>query len=185
MENSYEIALEYPCAYHKDAVFGYLQEHIGQGEYSLHGARGLDIALSYEQWLDTINRASPGERGDLSSTFFAIRKSDGKLLGTIDIRLKLRTPHEKRLGHIDYGVRPMERNKGYATGMLRIALDHCAYLGAETIFASCSADCLPARRTIEKCGGMLKHKDEHLCRYEIAVQKLPLVCDSDICRYDR
>ena len=176
MESGYEITLEYPALRHKEAVLGYLQEHIGQGEYSLHGACGLDHALSYEGWLEGINRCAQAGGDIRSTTFFGVRKCDGKIIGTIDIRHEQDECLERYSGHVAYGVRPMERKKGYATQMLHLALDYCVQLGIDDVLLSCASCNIAGAKTILKCGGVFESEatsaPEILQRYRIRPLKI-------------
>jgi len=93
-----EIELVVPTKVHENCAAKYLQEHIGHGEAVLHGDSGLDHAESYAVWLAKIEEAVTGEIP--SHIFFAIRKSDNRLLGTINVRY----PYEdyvKVLGILD------------------------------------------------------------------------------------
>jgi predicted acetyltransferase len=155
-----EIILERPGPQHMDDVFSYLQEHIGQGEYSLSGSGGLDKAHSYEEWLEKVAReqTAPEEGLVPATTFFAVRKRDKKLIGTIQVRHHLSDFLLKYYGHIGYGVRPMERRKGYATQMLLLALDYCREIGIEKALISCDKENPASAKTIIKCGGVLENE---------------------------
>ena len=59
-------------------------------------------------------------------------------------------------GHIGFGVRPSERNKGYATEMLTMALDECRQMKMEKVFIGCLDNNIGSAKTIEKCGGVLR-----------------------------
>lgn len=48
-----------------------------------------------------------------ASTFFSVRKSDNKIIGTIQLWHFLTDEFKKHGGHIGYGIRPTERKKGY------------------------------------------------------------------------
>lgn len=52
----------------------------------------------------------------LTDTYFAIRTTDKKIIGIIDLRYEL-NDFLKDMGNCGYSVRPSERNKGYATEM--------------------------------------------------------------------
>ncbi|MGI5898683.1 MAG: GNAT family N-acetyltransferase [Christensenellales bacterium] len=155
-----KIILERPGPQHMDDVFSYMQEHIGQGEYHLHGSGGLDKALSYEEWLEDLRheQTQPKEGLVPATTFFAVRKHDRKLIGAIQIRHELNDFLLKYYGHIGFGVRPMERKKGYATQMLGLALDYCRQLGLENILISCDKTNAASAATIQKCGGVLENE---------------------------
>ena len=52
-----------------------------------------------------------------------------RLIGLLSIRYELPKELSEKYGDIGYGVRPSERNKGYATAMLRYALSVCKEKG--------------------------------------------------------
>ena len=58
-------------------------------------------------------------------------------------------------GDIGYGVRPSERNKGYATAMLRYALSVCKEKGMKKAVLGCYKDNPASAATIRKNGGIL------------------------------
>jgi hypothetical protein len=61
----------------------------------------------------------------------------------------------EKIGDIGYGVRPSERNKGYATAMLRYALSVCKEKGMGKVVLGCYKDNLASAATIRKNGGVL------------------------------
>lgn len=64
--------------------------------------------------------------------------------------------HEEYLniGNIGYGIRPNERNKGYATILLKLLLEECEKMGMSDVCVSCGVDNVASRRVIEKNGGI-------------------------------
>ena len=54
----------------------------------------------------------------VTDTFFAVRVSDNKIVGIVDLRYRL-NDFLKDFGNCGYSVRPSERRKGYATEILR------------------------------------------------------------------
>lgn len=92
------------------------------------------------------------------STYWLV-KDDDKILGVINIRHRL-NDHLKNIGgHIGYGVRPSERRKGYATGMLRMALDIACEMGIKSVLITCDKDNYASARTIIRNGGILDSED--------------------------
>jgi predicted acetyltransferase len=79
----------------------------------------------------------------------------------IDIRHSLNEFLSKYGGHIGYGVRPSERNKGYATQMLRMALQYLKQIGLTKVMLACYQENVASRRTIEKCNGVLEREFLH------------------------
>ena len=73
--------------------------------------------MEYEEWLkNTISNSHKDTvRRDwgCADIFFAVRKSDQKIIGMIDIRYNLNNIFLKQYGgHIGYSVRPSETRKG-------------------------------------------------------------------------
>ncbi len=88
-----------------------------------------------------------------ATQLIAFRKSDGKPVGTIQIRHELNDYLRKYAGHVGYSVRPSERRKGYAKAMLREVVPYCRALGIDDIHISCVEGNEGSRRTILSAGG--------------------------------
>jgi len=56
-------------------------------------------------------------------------------------------------GHIGYGIRPSERQKGYATTGLQLALEEARKRGLDQVLLTCGVDNLASRRVILANGG--------------------------------
>ena len=165
MNETNTIELKFPNETHETAARDYYADHTVNGETTLHGDSGLDRALSdettddavrYTKWLEIINGALTG--GIKSVIFFAVRRSDSKMVGTINVRY----PYEgyvQKFGHIGYGVHPSERRKGYGTAMLNLALDECRLLGLERVLIVCDKSNPASAKTIIKCGGVLEREE--------------------------
>lgn len=154
-----EIELQLPAARHQAAAEEFREAFFRRGERVINGSALLD-QMEYGLWLENTrrNRSADTVRDDwvVADTFFAVRLSDGKIVGMVDIRHSLDHDFLRQYGgHIGYAVRPEERRKGYAAAMLRLGLAHARSLGLERVMLGCYADNLPSIRTIEKCGGIL------------------------------
>lgn len=91
-----------------------------------------------------------------ATTFFAVRKRDLKIVGIIDIRHKLGNDFLVQYGgQVGYSVRPSEREKGYATEILKMGMEYAKSLSIEKLMIACFSDNLPSIKTIVKCGGIL------------------------------
>lgn len=165
-----QLELVIPDKTHEAAALEYIREHIAHGEPVLHGAALLDQFQSYDEWLDRL-KANSNEKTALpgyvpATTFFAVRRSDGRIVGTIDIRHRLNEFLRSYGGHIGYGVRPSERRKGYATQMLKMALVYAKQIGLTKVMLACNRDNEASRRTIQRCNGVLEreflHTDGHI-----------------------
>ena len=68
----------------------------------------------------------------------------------------------KKYGDIGYGVRPSQRRKGYATQMLRYALEECKKQGLNKVIVACYKQNVGSAKTIMKNNGKLIKEDEVL-----------------------
>ncbi len=154
-----ELILVAPAEADEARVLDYREEHRRCGESFLHGSALLDRTDSYADWLKLVrgNTVPETVRSGwvVSDTLLAVRKSDDALVGMIDIRHELNDFLRECGGHIGYGVRPAERRKGYATEMLRLALEHARKLGLSEVLVACRRVNTGSRRTMEKNGGVL------------------------------
>lgn len=74
---------------------------------------------------------------------------ENSLLGAISIRYK----GDAVDGHSGFGIRPTERNKGYATKMLSLALPIIKNYGINPLILSCAKDNTYSAKTIQNNGG--------------------------------
>lgn len=61
-------------------------------------------------------------------------------------------------GHIGYGIRPSERQKGYASRMLALALERLRSLGVSEALLVCDKENTGSEKTIVKNGGVLEYE---------------------------
>lgn len=160
------IKLVSPAWEHKSAAERFKKEFFNCGERIINGSALLD-KLEYGEWLEKIKENSSPETVSadwvVADTFFAVRESDGEIVGIIDIRHNLDLDFLAQYGgHIGYAVRPAERRKGYAAEMLRQALDHARGLGLSKVMLGCYSDNTASKRTIEKCGGVFTEEKRYL-----------------------
>ena len=92
------------------------------------------------------------------STFFLYDGDDDKFIGAINIRHYLNDALLKEGGHIGDGIRPSERRKGYATKMIKLALDECKKLGINEVLLTCDKDNVGSSKSIIKNGGILENE---------------------------
>jgi len=154
-----EIELIKPAREHEAIVSDFIKEHVENNEFEIHGG-ALVEKLDYNDWLkllvDNSDKLTVNKNWVISSTFLAVRKNDGKLIGMIDVRHELNDFLQSFGGHIGLGIRPSERRKGYASKITLEGLNFCKKIGLQKVMLACYKDNLASRKTIEKCGGVFE-----------------------------
>lgn len=151
-----KISLVVPSKEHEVQIKEYINEHINNGEAYIHGGALIE-EMPYDEWLKQLQDNSDEEtvRPDwvVSSTFIVVVNQ--RMIGMLDIRHTLNEFLSDYGGHIGYSVRPSERNKGYATAILRSRLEYCRKINLSEVMLACYKDNLASSRVIQKCGGQL------------------------------
>ncbi len=102
---------------------------------------------------------------------------EGKIVGRVSIRHSLNEHLRKRGGHIGYAVAKKFRKNGYATEMVRQALDHCRELKIPKLMVTCAEDNVPSCKIIERFDGKLEDKiwddedKEMIRRYWVSIEE--------------
>lgn len=87
------------------------------------------------------------------SSYWLIDDSN-KILGAVNIRHSLTEKLLNCGGHIGYGIRPSDREKGYATQILALALEKSKELGIDRVLVCCDATNIGSEKVILKNGGI-------------------------------
>ena len=155
--------LEEPSLERKDEIIEYLDEFVKYNS-NINGTGSLDkiydgytfdealercLNMKNEEYAKSINRV-PGK------TILLIRKNDNKIVGTINIRWNLSEKMLEFGGHIGYGIRPIERRKGYNKIQLYLVLLEAQKLNLDKVMIDCSVDNLGSDKTIKALGGILE-----------------------------
>ncbi len=141
-----------------EKVWDYRAEMLAAG-LSLDGGSGLGKAVSAEAWLEQVRRLARAETCPEGlvpdSLYMAIRESDGRIVGIIDLRQFENHPVLSVWGgHIGYSVRPSEQRKGYGTEMLRLILPIAWEKGLGKVMVTCHDGNLASEKIIRKNGGV-------------------------------
>lgn len=91
------------------------------------------------------------------STFFCLDLDRHIFVGAVNIRHYLNESLLLSGGHIGAGIRPSERRKGYATAMIKLALEECKKLGILKVLMTCDKDNIGSAKSIIKNGGVLEN----------------------------
>lgn len=152
-----DICLIRPTLELKEKALAYRKEHFEHGEMIISGSELLDKTESYEEWLSSVtlntDPKTVNENWVVTDTFFAIRKSDNRIIGMIDLRHTL-NDFLKDLGNCGYSVRPSERKKGYATEMLYQLLQMAKKTEMKELHISVEKNNTASAKVIQKNGGV-------------------------------
>ena len=125
------------------------------------GCMSIESASSAEKWIKMCqmrkSEATCKQAGvDVpSTTYFAIRISDNKLVGVIDLRHHINHPILGTWGgNCGYTVRPSERGHGYAKEMLRLNLQNAKALGIKKVLVTCYHSNKESEKVIRANGGV-------------------------------
>lgn len=156
--------LEIPTINRKQEALDYLQEFVKYNS-DLNGTGDMDRCLegiTYEEWLLELEKSENIEYSNRmnrcpSKTFFVVRENDNRIVGMINIRYNIsKEKLETWASHIGYGIRPTERQKGYAKIALYLGLLEEQKIGEERILLKCDVDNIGSNRTILALGGKLE-----------------------------
>ncbi|OKP97055.1 GNAT family N-acetyltransferase [Paenibacillus sp. P46E] len=103
--------------------------------------------------LENENREHIPENWVPSSTYWLV-SDDKRVIGAVNIRHDLTEKLFNCGGHIGYGIRPTERQKGYATKLLAMALDETKGLGIKKALVVCDEGNIASEKTILNNGGI-------------------------------
>ena len=154
-----KIILVKPDLSYADEIIKYKEESLAESPI-INGSAGLDKLSSIEDWLEELNKRSCEDtvpKGLVpSSTYLAVREKDNYIVGMIDIRHYLNEYLTQVGGHIGYGVRKTERNKGYAKQMLKLALEKCKELKIKKVLITCDEDNIASEKVILSANAKLE-----------------------------
>ena len=146
-----KIILVKPDLSYADEIIKYKEESLAESPI-INGSAGLDRFSSIEVWLEELKKRSCEDtvpKGLVpSSTYLGVREKDNYIVGMIDIRHYLNEYLTQVGGHIGYGVRKTERNKGYAKQMLKLALEKCKELKIKKVLITCDEDNIASEKVI-------------------------------------
>ena len=154
-----KIILVKPDLSYADEIIKYKEESLAESPI-INGSAGLDRFSSIEDWLQELKKRSCEDtvpKGLVpSSTYLGLREKDNYIVGMIDIRHYLNEYLTQAGGHIGYGVRKTERNKGYAKQMLKLALEKCKELKIKRVLITCDEDNIASEKVILSANAKLE-----------------------------
>ncbi|HTE49124.1 MAG TPA: GNAT family N-acetyltransferase [Candidatus Paceibacterota bacterium] len=153
--------LDKPSLKYKESFIEATKEFEAAGEnIYLHGRKPDE---DFDQLLRKIKEREeginlPADRVPQTELWFV---EDGKIIGWTKIRHRLNENLLLQGGHIGYSIRPSERNKGYGTRILELALSEAKRPGLNKVLLTCDDDNTGSAKVIEKNGGILENKIEN------------------------
>ena len=154
-----KIILVKPDLSYTDEIIKYKEESLAESPI-INGSAGLDRFSSIEIWFEELKKRSCEDtvpKGLVpSSTYLGVREKDNYIVGMIDIRHYLNEYLTQVGGHIGYGVRKTERNKGYAKQMLKLALEKCKELKIKKVLITCDEDNIASEKVILSANAKLE-----------------------------
>ena len=152
-----ELILVTPSKVLEEKILEYKKEYLNFEETTINGSCGLARYNDFDEWLEIVLSIEKDKlRNNVhASTFFSVRKSDNKIIGTIQLRHFLTYELEKHGGQIGYGIRPNERKKGYAKQQLLLVLEIAKYMKIPKVMIICDKDNIASSQTAISCGGLL------------------------------
>ena len=143
----------------KEILTQYVMEHYAHNEKSISASNRL-TSTEYGEWVNKIhnNVKIPDIEWGKSLTYLCFDE-ENRLVGLLSVRYDLSKEKAMEIGHIGYGVRPSERRKGYATQMLKFALQECKKYGLNKAIVGCYKDNIGSAKTIIKNNGRLIKED--------------------------
>ena len=143
---------EYLQSY-KEAYDEYVDN--GISTYSFTDASSCDIFAKFDRYRN--ERDLPPDRVG-EDKYWLVDDEKTYFIGEIAIRHRLNDALAQRGGHIGYGVRYSEWNRGYGTKMLALALEKAKERHISPVLITCNDDNLASARVMEKNGFALVDK---------------------------
>lgn len=134
--------------------------------------------LNFDKWTNDLEKNKYEENlpDEYSPhTLYLAINDEQKIVGAIGLRWKQVPVLMTFGGLIGYSIRPSQRGKGYASEMLKLALDKFRNTNIDNILITCKDFNLASKKVIEKNGGtfenIYKNKDDgfNYLRYWIKI----------------
>ncbi len=138
---------------YKEAYDEYLETHVST--YRFTDASSCDVFEKFDRYRN--ERGLPPDRVG-EDKYWLVDDETARFIGEIALRHRLNDALLRRGGHIGYGVRYTEWNRGYGTRMLALALEKAKERGVSPVLVTCNDDNHASARVAEKNGFTLGDK---------------------------
>jgi predicted acetyltransferase len=147
-----------------------------------HDARASEVVPTtidglrplFQRWERQERTGDEATGGVPQSTFWLVRNGC-EVLGSSTLRHRLTPQQRATVGHVDYGLRPSARRKGYGTRLLALTLARARLMGLDEVLVTCRKANTGSVRVIERNGGVLLGEyprasdGEPMLRYSVKV----------------
>jgi len=139
----------------------YMRSELIQGIDRFEGIRDFEKLekLSFDDWLDDLekNKCEENLPESYSPHTLYLAIDNNNIVGAIGIRWKYVPVLMTFGGLIGYSIRPTQRRKGYASEMLKLALDKLKNTNIENVLITCKDFNIASKKVIERNGGMFEN----------------------------
>lgn len=135
----------------------YMDNHVIT--YAFDDARSYDIFVKYDNYKNERN-LKPNRVG--ADYYWLVDDEKDFFIGEVSIRHKLTDTLLRYGGHIGYGIRYSEWNKGYGTLMLKLVLEKAKKMGISKVLVTCDDDNIASAKVMEKNDMVLQDKIENI-----------------------
>lgn len=152
-----ELKIVEPSVFWRDAFIDLVNEFDASGE-SCDADESAKVRSGFSGFVQRLNNYSKGEalpEGWVPATTYWLVHGR-RIVGICNLRHRLTELLKDFGGHIGYKVRPLERNKGYATLMLKLVLKKAHKYGIQRALVTCDENNTASIRVIDKNGGTLE-----------------------------
>lgn len=174
-----------PNMEYEEQAKAYIAEHHRYNS-QINGSGGLNRYIdNYPAWLRKIEQErhpEPNESQVPTDTYYLVREEDNHIVGMINIRHCLNKKLSECGGHIGYGIRPSERQKGYNKINLYLALLRCKELGLKEVYLDCESNNPGSYKTMEALGG-IRIKEYSSANYSNKIYRYIIYVDAAIENY--
>jgi predicted acetyltransferase len=152
-----------PTARLRDNYRSFVQEFVSRGEKLIPFV--LEFACDdFEGLMRLFQEMKAGiglPDGFVPHTTYWLVRNGEQILGVSNLRHRLTPKLEQEGGHIGYGVRPSERQKGYGTRLLAMTLVEAKNWGLTRVLVTCAKSNAGSVQIILRNGGIW-HSEEFL-----------------------
>ena len=143
---------------YREQLFDMMDEWLAaEQDFSPYMIRRNDYH-DFDNYLENLEIREETDGRVPDSTFFCLDLDKNIFVGAVNIRHYLNESLLFTGGHIGDGIRPSQRRKGYATAMIRLALEECRALGIPRVLMTCDKDNIGSAKSIIRNGGILENE---------------------------